>query len=55
MQAETGKKELMKQHVWDIVVLPGHLKLSESNRVVRLREAQSTGSAIFTAIQDPII
>lgn len=28
------QKELMKQHVWDIFILSGHLKLFKSNRVV---------------------
>lgn len=27
------KQELMKPHVWDILILPGHLKLLESNRL----------------------
>lgn len=31
------QKELMKQHVWDVFILPGHLKLFESNRVVYIK------------------
>lgn len=31
---QENQEELMKQHVWDIFILPGHLRLFESNRVV---------------------
>lgn len=31
------QKELMEQHKWDIFVLPGHLKLFESNRAVETK------------------
>lgn len=35
------QKELMGQHVWDLFILPGHLKLFEKNRAVWIKRDPS--------------
>lgn len=35
------QKELMGQHVWDLFILPGHLKLFENNRAVWIKRDPS--------------
>lgn len=49
------QKELMEQHVQDLFTLPGHLKLFENNRAVRIKRDSKHQGTVFTATQHPVI
>lgn len=47
------QKELMEQHVQDLFMLPGHLKLFENDRVVCIKRDSKHQGTVFTATQHP--
>lgn len=49
------QKELMEQHVWDLFILPGHVKLFENNRAVWIKRDSKHQGKVFTATQYLVI